>query len=189
MPNYRRACVPGGTFFLTVVTYRRASTSSEPELVDRLRNALKQVMREAPFRMPAAVVLPDHVHFLWCLPRDDSDYSRRLGRMKVLFTRSQHRSAASRPGASASRQRHREADIWQRRFWAHTIADEDDFERHLDYIHYNPVKHGLVACAHRWPYSSFSRWVRAGHYQPEWGCCCDDRRPKPPPDLGHEAGE
>jgi len=189
MPNYRRAYVPGGTFFLTVVTHHRNSIFSEPENIQRLRNALKEVMREAPFQIPAAVVLPDHMHFLWCLPRGDRDYSRRVGRMKVLFTRSLGHTVESYPVGSASRRKHRESEIWQRRFWEHTIADEEDFERHLDYIHYNPVKHGLVACAHLWPYSSFSRWVQAGYYNPEWGCCCDDRRPKPPADLDHEAGE
>lgn len=189
MPNYRRAYVPGGTYFLTIVAFHRRPTFTGPQQVERLRCALKQVMREAPFQMPAAVVLPDHLHFLWCLPRGDTDYSRRVGRMKVLFTRSLERSGESHSDASASRQKHREADVWQRRFWEHTIHDAEDFERHLDYVHYNPVKHGLVACAHLWPYSSFSRWVDAGHYNPEWGCSCDGRRPKPPIDLDHEAGE
>jgi putative transposase len=82
-----------------------------------------------------------------------------------------------------------EADIWHRRFWENTIADEEDFERHLDDIHDNPLKHGLVACAYHGPDSSSSRWVHAGHYHPEWGCRSEDRRPKLPADLDNEAGE
>ena len=189
MPNYRRASVPGGTFFLTLVTYRRTPTFSDPGQVARLRRALRQVMREAPFRIPAAVVLPDHARFLWSLPRGDGDYSRRVGRMKVLFTRSLGRRAASCPGVGASHRRHRQADVWHRRFWEHPIADEGDFERHLDYIHYNPVKHGLASCPHLWPYSSFSRWVDAGHYHARWGCCCDERRPKAPLEIRGGTGE
>jgi putative transposase len=189
MPNYRRSIVPGGTFFLTLVTYHRTSTFSDPGQVARLRAALKQVICETPFEIPAAVILPDHAHFLRSLPRGDGDYSRRVGRMKVLFTRSQARTEASRPGGNASRRKHREAEVWQRRFWEHTIEDEEDFERHLDYIHYNPVKHGLITCPHLWPHSSFSRWVRMGHYSREWGCCCDGRRPKPPLDILDGVGE
>jgi REP-associated tyrosine transposase len=189
VPNYRRAFAPGGTLFLTLVTYRRVPIFSEPGHVDRLRVALMQVRQEAPFQIPAAVVLPDHAHFLWSLPPGDTDYSRRVGRMKVLFTRSLGRRAASCTEVGASRRKHREAGIWHRRLWEHTIADEEDFERHLDYIHYNPVKHGLATCPHLWPYSSFSRWVSTGHYHPEWGCSCGERRVKPPPDLKRGAGE
>jgi putative transposase len=187
MSDYRRAYVPGGTFFLTLVTYDRTPLFTTPERVEQLRAALNCVMQESPFTIPAAVVLPDHIHFLWTLPAGDTDYSRRVGRMKVLFTRSLHHELS--PEAGDSRRKHRESDIWQRRFWEHTIADEDDFERHLDYIHYNPVKHKLVPCAHVWPYSSFARWVRAGRYEAEWGCCCGDRRPRPPVNLNHDAGE
>ena len=180
MPNYRRAYVPGGTVFLTIVTYRREPLLEGQENMGLLRRALRQVVREAPFRVPAAVVLPDHVHFLWCLPRGDADYSRRVGRMKVLFTRSLRGAGAPVTGVSQSRLTHRESDVWNRRFWEHTIEDEGDFERHLDYIHYNPVKHGLVSCPHLWPFSSFLRWARAGLYPEEWGCCCEGRRPVPP---------
>ncbi|MFO0891727.1 MAG: transposase [Isosphaeraceae bacterium] len=176
MPSYRRWSMPGGTFFLTVVTYCRRPTFSDPEQVSRLRLTLREVMREAPFRIVAGVVLPDHVHFLWTLPRGDGDFSSRVGRMKARFTRSSGRAAAG-ADVSRSRRRHREADVWQRRFWEHTILDEVDLERHADDIHYNPVRHGLVTCPHLWPHSSFSRWVRSGHYPNEWGCRCAGRRP------------
>lgn len=182
MPNYRRAVVPGGTFFLTIVTYRREPIFAVEANVAKLRDAIRAVMCDRPFAIPAAVVLPDHAHFLWSLPAGDSDYSRRVGQMKVRSTHALrlpgHQEARSAVGPS--RRKHREGDVWHRRFWEHAIRDEDDFERHAHYIHYNPVRHGLAACPHLWPYSSFSRWVRAGHYPAEWGCCCDGRQPSLP---------
>jgi len=177
MPNYRRAYVPGGTFFITIVTYRRRSILAEPENVARLRTALRQVMGEAPFHIPAAVVLPDHAHFLWCLPQGDSNYPRRVGQMKILFTRSMQDQSESLNEISRSRHRHRESNIWQRRYWEHTVRNEDEFEAYLDYIHYNPVKHSLTTCPHLWPFSSFGSWVRAGYHAQQWGCRCEGRMP------------
>jgi putative transposase len=185
MPNYRRVRVPGGAVFLTIVTRGRRPLFARPDAVAKLRLALRQVRAEAPFAIPAAVVLPDHAHFLWVLPPGDWDYSRRVGRMKVRCTRSLRCGVEDVNGTGR-----RGGDVWQPRFWEHTIVDEVDFERHLDYIHINPVKHGLASCPHGWPHSSFARWVRLGHYPPEWGCCCGDRRPWPPMvELGHDAGE
>lgn len=176
MPNYRRAHVPGGTFFLTAVTYERRPVFADARAVALLRQALGRVKRELPFEIPGAVVLPDHVHFLWSLPRGDTDYSKRIGLTKVLTTRWLCGVAALPDRVSPSRRRRHEGDVWQRRFWEHTITDEDDFERHLDYIHYNPVKHGLVGCPHQWRHSSFSRWVERGAFPETWGCTCGDRR-------------
>lgn len=177
MPNYRRAYVAGGTVFLTIVTYNRRPILAGRAEVAHLRRALQVVMEEAPFIIPAAAVLPDHTHFLWTLPRGDADYSRRVGRMKTLFTKAYRGADANRSVTSDSRRRHRESDVWQSRFWEHTIVDEADFERCLDYIHHNPVKHGLVTCPHLWPFSSFNRWVVAGQYPEGWGCTCGARPP------------
>ena len=180
MSDYRRAHVPGGTFFLTIVTYQRTSLFGVDENVCLLRRALAQVMREMPFRLPAAVVLPDHLHFLWCLPSGDTAFSARVGRMKIIFTRLLRGCLTTPSGVSFSRSKHRESNVWQRRFWEHAIKDEEDFEKHLDYIHYNPVRHGLAACPHSWKYSSFPKWVRSGLYPERWGCCCEGRRPITP---------
>ncbi|NEO00460.1 MAG: transposase, partial [Moorea sp. SIO3I7] len=79
---------------------------------------------------------------------------------------------------SASRRKHRESNVWQRRFWEHTIRNDHDLHRHIDYIHYNPVKHGLVSCPHLWQYSSFHKWVERGKYRPDWGCCCGSNLPQ-----------
>lgn len=175
MAEYRRKYLPGGTFFLTLVTYNRTPLFANPENVSHLRNAIATTRAEMPFEITAAVVLPDHLHFLWTLPPTDTNYSQRVGRLKVLFTQSL-RSKQALPQVSISRRKHRESDVWQRRFWEHTIRDQADLSNHLNYIHYNPVKHGFVSCPHLWQYSSFDRWVRLGKYAADWRCCCGGRK-------------
>lgn len=170
MPNYHRACTPGGAVFLTLVTFNRRPIFAEPENVQRLRYAMGTVKAEMPFDITAAVVLPDHLHLLWTLPPDDSDYSKRVGRLKVLFTRLLQGQGMLPQDVCLSRQRHRESDVWQRRFWEHTIRDEADWVAHVNYLHYNPVKHGLVRCPREWEYSSFHGFVARGMYEEDWGC-------------------
>lgn len=116
MPRYRRAFVPGGTFFLTLVTYNRTPLFANEENISRLRAALVTVKSEMPFEIEGAVILPDHLHFLWTLPSDDTNYSARVGRLKVLFTRAFRGKGKLPQNVSASRQTHRESDVWQRRF-------------------------------------------------------------------------
>ncbi|PSB07631.1 transposase [filamentous cyanobacterium CCP1] len=178
MPDYRRVYLPGHTVFLTLVTYNRTPLFANSENVDRLRWAAATLRTEMSLEMMAAAILPDHVHFLWTLPPGDSDYSKRVGRLKVLFTRSLRGRGMLPEQVSRSRQKHRESDVWQRRFWEHTIRDEMDWQRHLNYLHYNPVKHGLVACPHQWAYSSFDRYVQNGLYEADWGCQCGGRVPR-----------
>jgi putative transposase len=170
MPQYRRAYIPGSTVFLTVATYDRTALFTTPDNIIYLRQALKTVLVEMPFQFIAGVVLPEHLHFLWTLPENDSNYSRRIGRMKVLFTQALRGKRCLPTTVSRSRQKHRESDVWQRRFWEHTIQDEVDFQRHFDYLHFNPVKHQLVQCPREWEISSFHRWVDRGIYTPDWGC-------------------
>ena len=120
MPDYRRYFAPGGTYFFTLVSYARRLRFVGDAALARLRAAVVAVQRDLPFHFLAAVVLPDHMHFLWTLPAGDADYSRRIGKMKVHFTRSSpDRSQGEQ--VSASRRRHRESDVWQRRFWEHTV--------------------------------------------------------------------
>jgi putative transposase len=180
MSNYRRVFIPGGTFFFTLVTYNRQPIFSNPENVSRLRCAIAQVKAEMPFDIVGAVVLPDHLHFIWKLPTGDRNYSKRVGRLKVLFTQSLRGERALPQNVSISRRKHRESNVWQRRFWEHTIQDEEDFEMHLNYIHYNPVKHGLVSCPHLWSSSSFHSWVRTGGYDSQWCCVCGGKQPRIP---------
>ena len=175
MPNYRRVYILGGTYFLTIVTYDRLPLFKDFQNIELLRSAVAKVQRKQPFRIIAAVILPDHLHFIWQLPPDDSNYSQRISRLKVLFTRACKARNPSNLEISQSRYKHRESDVWQRRFWEHSIRDEVDLQKHLDYIHYNPVKHGLVSCPHLWSYSSFSHWVKRDRYAQDWCCVCQNK--------------
>ncbi len=185
MPNYVRRYVEGASVFLTIVTFERSPLFEDERTIELLRDAVRFVLAERPFKINAAVVLPDHLHLLLSPPENDVDYSFRIGRMKARFTKSLAGDAAGPTSTVASRAKHRERDIWQRRFFEHTIRDQDDFNRHVEYIHFNPVKHGYCKCPHQWPHSSFDRWVRAGIYSRDWCCVCNGATP-PPPTLGYE---
>ena len=163
MVRYRRNFLAGGTFFFTVTLDDRRS-SALVDHVEMLRGAFRTTRAERPFTVDAIVVLPDHLHVIMTLPDDDADFSGRWKRIKSLFT---HRLAAS--GVPVSRNHRGEFALWQRRFWEHTIRDDADFERCADYIHFNPVKHRLVASPADWPYSSIHRYVRAGLLPADWG--------------------
>ncbi len=166
MPNYRRIWIPGGAYFFTVAVAERG-TSLLTDHIDKLRRAFQTVRQARPFEMTAVVVLPDHLHCLWVLPSGDSDYALRWAGIKAAF------SASLPAGESVrrSRRRKRERGLWQRRYWEHLLRDEHDLAAHVDYIHYNPVKHGLVECVSQWPYSSFHRYVRDGRLPVNWGGC------------------
>ena len=169
MPNYRRARTAGGTYFFTVVTERRRKFLTGPEARTTLRSVVQEVRRLHPFTIDAWVLLPDHIHCLWTLAAADTDYSKRWGQIKAGFSRQMKVNLPSRGNLSRSRERHREASIWQRRFWEHQIHDEEDFRHYMDYIHHNPVKHGWAATAGDWPYSTFHRYVARGIYPATWG--------------------
>jgi putative transposase len=162
MVRYRRNFIAGGTFFFTVILADRRSSILVDHIAS-LRAAFRQTRRERPFAIDAIVVLPDHVHTIMTMPPEDADFSGRWRRIKGLFTRDVVRS-----GLSIARDRRGEFDLWQRRFWEHTVRDDGDFARHVDYIHYNPVKHGLVTQVNNWPHSSFHRYVRQGILPEDW---------------------
>ncbi|MFZ2207203.1 MAG: transposase [Porticoccaceae bacterium] len=159
MSHYRRVFVPGGCYFFTVVTRDRAPVFTTPARVALLRAAVRQVMAAHPFSIDAMVVLPDHLHCIWRLPEGDADFPGRWREIKKATSRRIHRVA----------DRGDQWPIWQPRFWEHLLRDEADWRRHLDYIHYNPVKHGLARSAGAWPWSSFGRCVARGWYEPGWG--------------------
>ena len=166
MTRYRRART-GTTYFFTLVSFRRQPILCLPPIRAELRRALQNVRITRPFEIDALVLMPDHLHCIWTLPAGDVDYSTRWSLIKNAVSR-----FAGVPTISAdttSRIKHRDAAIWQRRFHEHAIRDEQDFERHMDYIHFNPVRHGHAAGAAAWPYSTFHRYVREGVYAPDWG--------------------
>lgn len=169
MADYRRRQVPGGSFFFTVVTERRAAILGNDLARDLLRTAFRDCRQRWPFRVDALVMLPNHLHAIWTLPPDDPDYSKRWGAIKKHFPQSWLAAGGNEQPSTDSRLRYRCRGIWQRRFWAHAIRDRRDFNIHCDYLHDNPVKHGLVARVADWPYSSFHRYVKNGTYPPDWG--------------------
>lgn len=164
MPNYRRVFTEGGVYFLTVATQNRQAGLLTCH-IDAFREAYAEAYAILPFKTLAICVLPDHFHMLMGLPEGDCNYSRRIGAIKRNFSA---RLAALR-APSPSQLSKREAGIWQRRFWEHLIRDDDDFSRHMDYIYYNPVKHGHVQRVRDWPHSSFHRDVAHGLYPLDWG--------------------
>jgi putative transposase len=172
MTNYRRNFLSGGSFFFTVnLAERRLSLLTEH--IDVLRKAFRYARQRHLFTIEAIVVLPDHLHTVWTLPDGDADFALRWRLIKSAFSR--HLPDGER--ISESRADKAERGIWQRRYWEHTLRDERDFERHVDYIHFNPVKHGHVSQVKDWPYSSFHRLVRLGIYPLDWaGDAADDGR-------------
>ncbi len=164
MPNYRRASVPGGSYFFTLVSWKRRPNLTTPAFRTALRAAITAVRRSHPFQIDAWVLLPDHLHCMWTLPPDDADYPRRWSMIKRLT--SQALRGADNPVIPGQR---RKFGIWQSRYWEHLIRDQKDLNQHLDYLHWNPVKHGHVPRVEDWPYSSFHRYVNEGKYPEAWG--------------------
>jgi putative transposase len=162
MVRYRRNLVAGGAYFFTATLNDRAS-SALTNHITALRSAFRQTRAGHPFTIDAIVVLPDHLHIVMTLPANDADFSNRLGLIKRRFTQ-----ALVQAGVAIAHYPNGEAALWQRRFWEHTIRDERDFERHVDCIHFNPIKHGLVTRARDWPHSSFHRYVRQGLLPEDW---------------------
>jgi putative transposase len=169
MSDYRRYRVPGGTYFLTINLLERRSDLLVRH-IDSLREAVRCTRRERPFRIDAWVVLPEHMHCIITLPSDDDDFSNRIKAMKIRFVR----AVSVTERRCHSRAARGERGIWQRRFWEHVIRDDADHARHMDYVHYNPVKHGHVATVCDWPYSTFHRLVEAGVYPRDWGAAAPD---------------
>jgi|SRR5579864_3037844 len=163
MTDYRRNFVAGGSFFFTVNLAERRQSLLITH-VDVLRTAFRETRKVHPFTIDAIVILPDHLHTVWTLPEGDADFAMRWRLIKSAFSR----SLVPSERISTSRAAKGERGIWQRRYWEHTIRDEDDFERHVDYVHINPVKHGLVTRVRDWQPSSFHRLVRLGLYPTDW---------------------
>src|SRR5262249_34417452 len=153
MPNYRRLYVPGGTYFFTVVADGRRPIFAEPKNRNFLRQAIEKIQDRFPFTAFATVLLPDHLHTVWILPPGDAEYSLRWRRIKEEFTEAFLTAGGQEGPRSASRRKHCERAVWQRRFWEHAVRDADDLRRCVDYIHWNPVKHGYVVRPIDWEWS------------------------------------
>jgi len=171
--RYSRARLKGGTYFFTVVTHKRVKIFNRSDNVELLRQAFRKVIKRHPFKIEAFVLLPDHLHCIWTLPQGDADFSTRWRLIKTYFSRHigfvgwvEERNPTKK---TTSRLRKNEKSIWQRRFWEHLIRNHEDLRRHVEYIHYNPVKHGLTKAPGDWDFSSFHRYVDKGMYDIKWG--------------------
>jgi len=161
--RYRRADVAGATYFFTVNLAERHRTLLTDH-IDTLRTAMRDVKQWHPFHIDALVILPDHLHCVWTLPERDADYPLRWALIKAGFSRRIPKTERR----NVSRADKGERGIWQRRYWEHMIRGEGDYARHVDYIHYNPVKHGYVPRAADWPYSSIHRYIAAETLTQDW---------------------
>ena len=168
MSEYLRWRIGGGTYFFTIVTYKRKPILCSDFAREKLREAIASVRKRRPFEIKAIVLLPDHLHTVWTLPQNDADYSTRIRQIKTLFTRSFDENGVSQ---NPSRKKRAEHEIWQRRFYEHTVRDDKDLKHCVDYIHINPVKHKLVKSVKNWKWSSFHRYVKLGEYDQDW--CTD----------------
>jgi putative transposase len=169
MVHYRRARVAGASYFLTLTLADRRSDLLVRH-IHLLRSAFRRTLTLRPFQIEAVVVLPDHLHLLMTLPKDDADYSTRVSSLKAGFV-----GALRKQGHWLATNARREANVWQSRFWEHLIRDERDFVAHVDYVHLNPVKHGLVGRVIDWPHSSFHRYLREGRLPPDWSGGCEEQ--------------
>lgn len=168
MPDYRRWRVPGGTYFFTVNLLDRRSDALTRH-IEHLRAAVRLTRQQRPFYIDAWVVLPDHMHCVWTLPPGDSDFSNRWKAIKIRFVQ----KLPATECRSKVRISRGERSIWQRRFWDHVIRNDQDYANHIDYCHWNPIKHGQVKQLANWPYSSFHRYVQKGILPANWTCTFD----------------
>jgi putative transposase len=173
MSRYRRATATGSSYFFTVIAYRRQPILCSDAIRNALRTAIETVHVARPFDIDDWVLLSDHLHCVWTLPGGDADFSNRWMKIKRAVSLTCGEEFHRIEWMRTSKSKHRESTIWQRRFWEHQIRDEDDFARHIDYIHFNLVKHGHVQHASDWPYSTFHRYVRDGLYARDWAGAMD----------------
>ena len=167
MPNYRRN-YDGECFFFTLVTCGRVPIFADDLSRRQLSSALRKTRHQWPWETEGIVLLPDHLHMIWRLPSDDTNYSRRISSIKRRFTRAYLASGGPEGTVPTGQSRKRHRGVWQKKFWEHTIRDARDLRMHLDYIHLDPVKHGLVQHVADWPWSSFHRYVNLGSYESDW---------------------
>jgi len=169
MRTYIRNYVAGGTFFFTVVTHDRARILTSPLARGCLSTAIRQARAKWPFEVVGVVLLPDHLHTIWTLPPGDADFSLRMQKVKENFTKAYLAGGGHTGVPTLSQREHGERALWQPRFWEHTVRDEADLKRCADYVHWNPVKHGLVRRVVEYPWSTFHRYLKMGEYEATWG--------------------
>ena len=172
MPKYHRLKTSGACYFFTVVSYQRKPILCCDAIRNALHHGVKDTQQQMPFTIDAWVLMPDHMHCILTLPPMDDDYSKRWGLIKSQVSESCPQFTNQDHLTNSQKKRH-ESTLWQRRFWEHQIRDQTDFNHHMDYIHYNPVKHGLCQQPNQWMWSTLHRYIKNGVYPPNW-CPTDD---------------
>ena len=163
MPNFRRYYIPGALVFITGVTQGRVPRLNSADDVDLLLHTMRLVQGIHPYNLLAYVILPEHFHWLMRVNGPGGDFSAVMHSIKRNYTLN-YKKAHHVDGSLT---------LWQERFWDHLIRDEDDLNRHMDYVHYNPVKHGHVLSPGDWAYSTYLHWEQRGYYEPGWGQSCE----------------
>jgi putative transposase len=173
--QYRRFYIEGGIYFFTVVTFHRLPILTQPTARNIFHCAWEKTRSRHPFETIAVCLLPDHIHCLWKLPEGDADFSTRWKEIKRNFSVNYQEQIGPGENRNPSRCKQGEVAVWQRRFWEYYIDGDENFENHLDYIHYNPVKHGYVYRPKDWPWSTFHRYVKEELYSENWSGNPEDR--------------
>jgi putative transposase len=170
MANYRRIYTGGNIYFFTLVMYRRQAILCHDDIRTALRSGIMETRKTHPFKVDAWVLMPDHLHCIWTLPENDINFSTRWAMIKRYVTKQCCAEKYQRDEwLNKSRVKRKESTLWQRRFWEHQIRDDQNFQRHFDYLHFNPVKHGYVNSVKEWEFSSFHRYVKNEIYTENWG--------------------
>lgn len=173
MSDYHRLYIPGGSYFFTIVSEQRQPILTDPRVRAALRKAIASVRRKHPFKIIGMVLLPDHLHMIWTLPEGDNDFPLRMRLLKTHTTKACAGWLNPEPPMNQRRRKKHHGSLWQHRYWEHALRTGEDFNHHLDYLHWNPVKHGLVQRVVEWPWSSFHRYVAAGTLPADW-CASPD---------------
>jgi len=170
MTSYKRYYLPNHFVFITVVTHNRNDILVEN--VDLLRQCIVKTKEKFVFDVFAIVILPNHFHII-IKPQNIKEFSVIIGSIKRRFTKALDEKFKDKV-ISESKIKRKEKGVWQRRFYEHIIRDENDLYKHLDYIHYNPVKHDYVQKVRDWMHSSFQKFVERGNYEINWGCVSEE---------------
>jgi len=168
MSNYRRVFIQNSYVFLTVITNNRSHILIKN--IELLREAFRNVGRIYKYKIIACVILPEHLHII-LYPENIKEYPKIISSIKHYFSANLDIKMVE---LSASKIKKREKGIWLRRYIEHTIVSEDDLNKHINYIHYNPVKHGYAKNVKDWEYSSFHKFVKLKNYDENWGSGSSD---------------
>ena len=159
--NYKRYFIPNSMVFITIVTYNRKQFLLE--YINLIKQSLNYAKSKIMFNIVAIAILKDHIHII-IKPKVINEYPNIVKYFKTYFSRQIN---IDNSNLSEGKKHKKEKGVWQSRYWAHIILDENDLYKHIDYIHYNPMKHYNVA-PRDWKFSTFMRFVNNNYYDINW---------------------